>query len=81
MFRGEHPELGRVLGRALALARDLGHPRVGSEHLLLALTTASSGVATCWTQHGATEAAIRKRWAWPRRPAQGQPPTGTPWPR
>ena len=59
MFQGEHPELGRVLGRAPALARGLGHPRVGSEHLLLALTTASSSVATLLTQHGATEAAIR----------------------
>ena len=45
MFQGEHPELRRVLDRALALARDLGHPRVGSEHLLLALTTAGGAVA------------------------------------
>jgi hypothetical protein len=39
MFRGEHPDLGRTVGRALTLARDLGHPRAGGEHLLLALTT------------------------------------------
>ncbi|MFI6510607.1 Clp protease N-terminal domain-containing protein [Streptosporangium sp. NPDC050855] len=38
MFRGDHPELRRRLGLALRLARDLGHPRTGSEHLLLALT-------------------------------------------
>ncbi|MEU4835970.1 Clp protease N-terminal domain-containing protein [Streptosporangium sp. NPDC023615] len=38
MFRGDHPELRRTLGLALRLARDLGHPRTGSEHLLLALT-------------------------------------------
>jgi hypothetical protein len=59
MFRGEHPELGRVLGRALALARDLRHPRAGSEHLLLALTTASGTVATVLAEHGATAAAVR----------------------
>ncbi|GAA3032441.1 Clp protease N-terminal domain-containing protein [Streptosporangium longisporum] len=38
MFRGDHPELRRTMGLALRLARDLGHPRTGSEHLLLALT-------------------------------------------
>ncbi|MFC6088765.1 peptidase [Saccharothrix lopnurensis] len=38
MFRGDHPELGRTMGRAQALARELGHPRTGGEHLLLALT-------------------------------------------
>ncbi|NUT49088.1 MAG: peptidase, partial [Saccharothrix sp.] len=34
MFRGDHPDLNRALGRALALALDLNHPRTGSEHLL-----------------------------------------------
>ncbi|MEJ2852041.1 MULTISPECIES: peptidase [unclassified Saccharothrix] len=38
MFRAD-PELGRVVDRALRLARDLDHPRTGSEHLLLALTS------------------------------------------
>lgn len=38
MFRGDHPELGRTFGRALRRAREFGHPRVGSEHLLLVLT-------------------------------------------
>jgi hypothetical protein len=37
MFRGDHPELGRTFGRAVLRAREFGHPRVGSEHLLLAL--------------------------------------------
>lgn len=37
MFRGDHPELRRTMGRAPALARGFGHPRTGSEHLLLAL--------------------------------------------
>ncbi|MET7400644.1 Clp protease N-terminal domain-containing protein [Dactylosporangium sp. NPDC005572] len=38
MFRGTDPELGRAMGRAVAAARGLAHPRTGSEHLLLALT-------------------------------------------
>lgn len=37
MFRGDHAELTRVIGRARAAARELGHPRVGSEHVLLAI--------------------------------------------
>ena len=59
MFRGEHPELGRVVGRALVVARDLGHPRAGSEHLLLAATMAGGTVATVLAEHGATAAAVR----------------------
>ncbi|OKI37592.1 Clp protease N-terminal domain-containing protein [Saccharothrix sp. CB00851] len=39
MFRGDHPDLTRTIGRALKLALDLGHPRTGSEHLLAALST------------------------------------------
>ena len=38
MFQGDDPALDRTFGRVGALARELGHPRVGSEHLLLALT-------------------------------------------
>ena len=38
MFRGDHPELDRTFGRAVLRAREFGHPRVGSEHLMLALT-------------------------------------------
>lgn len=60
MFRGDHPEVDRILGRALTLARDLGHPRAGSEHLLLALTTASSSVATVLAKRGATRAAVQE---------------------
>ncbi|GII03449.1 Clp protease N-terminal domain-containing protein [Planobispora takensis] len=45
MFRGDHPDLSRTVGRALRLARDLGHPRTGSEHLLLALTAEGTGLA------------------------------------
>jgi hypothetical protein len=60
MFRGEHPELGRVLDRALVLARDLGHRRAGSEHLLLALSTTGGAVATVLAEHDATAVAIRE---------------------
>ncbi|GIF69297.1 hypothetical protein Ais01nite_73320 [Asanoa ishikariensis] len=58
MFRGDQPELRRVLSRAMTHARDLGHYRVGGEHLLLALTTAGCDVSTVLTEHGATAAAI-----------------------
>ncbi|MER7128985.1 Clp protease N-terminal domain-containing protein [Streptosporangium saharense] len=54
MFRGDHPELGRTMVRAWMLARDLGHPRVGSEHLLLSLASDEGTVATVLTAHGAT---------------------------
>jgi len=38
MFQGDHPAVGRAFRRAGELAREFGHARVGSEHLLLALT-------------------------------------------
>jgi ATPases with chaperone activity, ATP-binding subunit len=59
MFRGDHPDLSRTIGRAWALARDLGHPRVGGEHLLLALTAGGGTVAELLAAHGATEDAVR----------------------
>jgi hypothetical protein len=45
MFRGDHPELSRALGSGLAVARELGQPRAGSEHLLLALSLTASQVS------------------------------------
>jgi len=54
MFRGDHPELTRVMGQAKAAARGLGHPRVGSEHLLLAL--AGHGMLSGVTAEGVREA-------------------------
>ncbi len=59
MFRGDHPELRHVWGRARAMARDFGHPRVGSEHLLLALSAAGDTIGTVLGRHGATAAAIQ----------------------
>jgi len=60
MFRGEHPELGRVVGNALVLASDLGHPRTGSEHLLLALTRSGGTVAAVLAKRGATTTAVEQ---------------------
>ncbi|WP_116200591.1 Clp protease N-terminal domain-containing protein [Amycolatopsis circi] len=59
MFRGYHPELSQVIGRAIALARGLEHPRTGSEHLLLALAASRGPIAAVLADHGATEDAIR----------------------
>ncbi|HUB38174.1 MAG TPA: Clp protease N-terminal domain-containing protein [Streptosporangiaceae bacterium] len=60
MFRGDHPDLLRAVGRALSTARDLGHPRTGSEHLLLALTAEGGVVSAVLGRHGATESAVRQ---------------------
>jgi hypothetical protein len=54
MFRGDHPELSRALGSGLAVARELGQPRAGSEHLLLALSLTASQVSAVLGGHGAT---------------------------
>lgn len=45
MFRGDHPEVSRALGSGLAVARELGQPRAGSEHLLLGLSLTSRRVS------------------------------------
>ncbi|AVT31081.1 peptidase [Plantactinospora sp. BC1] len=60
MFRGDHPDLRRTVAHALAVARDLGHPRTGSEHLLLALTATGGVVGTILGRHGGTEPTIRE---------------------
>jgi Clp amino terminal domain, pathogenicity island component len=59
MFRGDHPELSRALGSGLAVARELGHPRAGSEHLLLGLSLTAGRVSAVLARHGATAAAVR----------------------
>lgn len=60
MFQGDACDLRSAMGAALVMARDLGHPRAGSEHLLLALSAADGAVSAILRRHGATEAAIRK---------------------
>ncbi|GAB2745916.1 Clp protease N-terminal domain-containing protein [Kitasatospora kifunensis] len=60
MFHGDDPELVRILRRARAAARDLGHPRVGSEHLLLALTLGGDKVAGVLARSGATSTALHE---------------------
>ncbi|MEY9928623.1 hypothetical protein ABH926_003262 [Catenulispora sp. GP43] len=61
MFRGDDPSLRAVYGRAFSEARSLGHPRVGSEHLLLALASARTDgpIASVLARHDATATAIR----------------------
>jgi hypothetical protein len=59
MFSGDHPDLDQTRQRAVVLARHLGHPRVGSEHLLLALTGDPSPVADVLAACGATRSAIQ----------------------
>lgn len=59
MFRGADPDLVDVLRRARAAARELGHPRTGSEHLLLALRAANHPVGAILTSHGVTASAVR----------------------
>lgn len=58
MFRGDSAELRDVLRRALGSARDLGQPRAGSEHLLLALAL-DGRPADILAGHGATAAKVR----------------------
>jgi hypothetical protein len=60
MFRGDDDELARTLGRALALARGLGHPSAGSEHLLLALAAGHGAVADVLAGHGATRQVLQE---------------------
>jgi len=59
MFRGDSPDLNRVMERAFISARSLGHPRVGSEHLLLALVEDGGTVVNVLTRHDASGAAVR----------------------
>jgi hypothetical protein len=59
MFRNDETGPDGVVRRGLALARDLGHPRVGSEHLLLALIADGGPVAGVLARHGVTATAVR----------------------
>ncbi|MEV6965016.1 Clp protease N-terminal domain-containing protein [Hamadaea sp. NPDC051192] len=59
MFRGDHPDLARAVGRAFRLARESGSSRVGSEHLLLSLTSDAGRVSTVLSAVGVTPHAVR----------------------
>jgi hypothetical protein len=59
MFGGSAAELQDVMRRALGSARDLGHQRVGSEHLLLALAIEAGPPGRVLGRHGATATRIR----------------------
>jgi hypothetical protein len=58
MFRGDSPSLHQVLRRALAVSRDAGHRRAGSEHLLIALTMQRGVLTDVLDAHGAATAAV-----------------------
>jgi hypothetical protein len=60
MFRGDNDELARTLGRALNLARGLGHPRAGSEHLLLGLAAGGGAITDVLARHGATRQVLQE---------------------
>ncbi|HEY3843107.1 MAG TPA: Clp protease N-terminal domain-containing protein [Acidimicrobiales bacterium] len=59
MFRGDDVALTQVMQRAIGTARDLGHPRVGSEHLLLALVDPRGPLVDVFSTHGVTEQTVR----------------------
>lgn len=52
MFRGDSPALREVTWGAVALARRLGHERVGAEHLLISLAARSGEPAEILAAHG-----------------------------
>ena len=60
MFRGDDPSLRAVMACASVAARNLGHPRVDSEHLPLALAQADGAIAFVLARHGAKAYALRE---------------------
>lgn len=59
MFHGQSAELARVVADARHRARDGGFPRVGSEHLLLAVRAGGGRLAEVLGTGGASEQALR----------------------
>jgi hypothetical protein len=59
MFRGDDDRLRHVLMDSFAAARDLGQPRVGSEHLLLALSRDGGPVGEMLRRHHASADELR----------------------
>lgn len=60
MFRGDAAGLDRVMWRAPRSARNLGHCRVVSEHVLFALVLDDSEVTDVLSEYGVTAAAIQE---------------------
>jgi len=60
MFRSDDAGLERAMRLAFMSARRLGHPRVGSEHLLLALASDDGAVADVLARAGVTGASVRE---------------------
>lgn len=60
MFAGDTPPLIGVMASARHVARQLGHPRVRSEHLLAALADDHLGTASVLSRHGVSAAAARE---------------------
>lgn len=58
MFRGDDVQLSGAVGQAIRSARDLGHPRVGSEHLVLALSLTGTAAGLVLARHGVTPEAV-----------------------
>jgi hypothetical protein len=52
MFHGDDPKLACVMDRAVRAAQELGHPRTGSEHLLVALAGEKGTLADLLLDHG-----------------------------
>lgn len=59
MFRGDNADLVRTIRRAVGAAGRLGHPRVGSEHLLLALVEDRGSLGDVWAKHAVSMGAVR----------------------
>jgi len=58
MFHGDDPAVGRVLRRAGEVAARLGHPRVGSGHLMVSMAYPDSVTAEVLERHGITAPAL-----------------------
>jgi hypothetical protein len=59
MFRGDNADLVRTIRRAGDAAVRLGHPRVGSEHLLLALAGGRGPLGDVWALHAVSMGAVQ----------------------
>jgi hypothetical protein len=59
MFRGDNADLVRTIRRAASAAVRLGHPRVGSKHLLLALTADRGPLGDVWAVHAVSMGAVQ----------------------